>query len=827
MPIEKNISVEDLPKGETLVDVEEGPLPDINIEFDDEGGVTIGLNKEDDEDVPFDSNLAEVMDPSVLQQLSSDLITMYEADKSSRKEWEEQYGKGLNMLGFTFEERTKPFKGACGVQHPLMTEAIVQFQSQALKELMPAGGPVRTQVLGKETREKIMQAERVRDFMNYQITTVMEEYTPDFDQLLFWIGYGGSAFKKVYFDEDKQRMVSKLITPDDLYIPYKGSSVMSECPRIVHRVSMSSNDYKKAVVRGQYLDTAQASVPAELPQSTIQKEVDRTIGIQPTTEPEEISLLEFQVDLDIQGFEHMDDDDEPTGIKLPYIVTIDEVTMACVGVRRNWKEGDKLYARKQYYIHYLLVQGPGAYGLGFLHLIGGLTKTATSSLQQLIDAGTLVNLPAGFKAKGARIMNDDMPLQPGEFRDIDAGGADLQSSLLPLPYKEPSQTLFQLLGFCVEAGRRLASITDMQVGDSNQNAAVGTTIALLEKGSAVMSSIHKRLHYSQKLEFQLLAQGFSEFLPDRYPYDVPGESRFIKKKDFDDRIDVLPVADPNIFSVAQRITMAQTQLQLAQSAPQMHNMYEAYRRMYEAIGVRDIDQILNTQNVDKPKDPASENAQALDGSPLKAFAGQQHDAHLMSHILFGLSPMIAAMPNVATNLQKHCFDHLRLKAEEETEAELFRQYGTDPEGLVSALQREAMVAIKVAQFFQEVKQMQEQLAGNQEDPLVGLKKQELQQNAQRDQQRAQLDQSRLQLDQQKASAEIADDQANLQLKAAALESKTGMDHATLQARTGIDTANLNLQGAQHAAQVQQQNFQNAQALTSPQAGAPAKGQSRA
>ena len=815
MPIEKNITADELPTGDKLVEVEEneGPLPDINIEFDEDGGVTIGLGEEEDSDVPFDSNLAEVMDPAVLQQISSDLITMYEADKSSRKEWEEQYGKGLKMLGFSFEERTKPFKGACGVQHPLMTEAIVQFQSQALKELMPAEGPVRTQVLGKETREKLLQAERVRDFMNYQITTVMEEYTPDFDQLLFWIGYGGSAFKKVYFDEDKQRMVSKLITPDDLYIPYKGSSVMSECARITHRVPMSVNDYKKAVLRGQYLDSAQASVPAELPQSTIQKEVDRVIGIQPTTEPEEISLLEFQVDMDLHGFEDKDEDGEPTGIRLPYIITIDEVTQACIGVRRNWKEGDKLYARKQYYVHYLLVQGPGAYGLGFLHLIGGLTKTATSALQQLVDAGTLVNLPAGFKAKGARIMNDDMPLQPGEFRDIDAGGADLQGSLLPLPYKEPSQTLFSLLGFCVDAGRRLASITDMQVGDSNQNAAVGTTIALLEKGSAVMSSIHKRLHYSQKIEFNLLAKGFGEFLPDKYPYDVPGESRYIKKKDFDDRIDVLPVSDPNIFSVAQRITLAQTQLQLAQSAPQMHNMYEAYRRMYEAIGVRDIDQILNTQNVDKPKDPASENAQALDGSPLKAFAGQQHDAHIMTHLMFGMSPLVASMPAVATNLQKHCFDHIRLKAEEWTEAELFRQYGTDPEGLVSPLQREAMVALKVAEFFQQMKQMQEQLSGNQEDPLVGLKKQELQQNAQRDQARTQIDQGRLALDQQRTQAEIADDQANLQLKA-----------MTVQAKTGIDQANLNLQGAQHAAQVQQQNFQNAQALASPEAGAPSQGQ---
>lgn len=814
MPIEKN---NDLPAGNLDVEVEDlvtEDLPDIEIEFDPEtGGVTVEMGSEEDE-VPFDCNLAEVMDHSVLQQIASDLMVMFEADKSSRKEWEEQYGKGLKMLGFNFEERTKPFKGASGVQHPLLTESIVQFQSQALKELMPAEGPVRTQVLGKETREKIMQAERVRDFMNYQISTVMEEYTPDFDQLLFYVGYGGSAFKKVYFDEDKQRMVSKLITPDDLYIPYRGSSVMSECERIVHRVPMSVNTYRKAVARGQYLDNAQASVPAEVPQSTIQKEVDRTIGIQPTTEPEEITLLEFSVNLDILGFEHKDDEGNPTGIRLPYIVTIDEITQQCVGVRRNWKEGDELYRPCQYYVHYLLVQGPGAYGLGFLHLIGGLTKTATGALQQLLDAGTLVNLPAGFKAKGARIMNDDLPIQPGEFRDIDAGGADLTATLMPLPYKEPSQTLFQLLGFCVESGRRLASITDMQVGDSNQNAAVGTTIALLEKGSAVMSSIHKRLHYSQKIEFQLLAKGFSEYLPDEYPYDVPGESRTIKRRDFDDRIDVLPVSDPNIFSVAQRITMAQTQLQLAQSAPQMHNMYEAYRRMYEAIGVRDIDQILNTQNVDKPKDPASENAQALDGSPLKAFAGQQHDAHIMAHLMFGMSPLVGSMPNVAVNLQKHCFEHIRLKAEEDVEAELFRQYGTDPDRLVSALQREAMVAVKVAQYFQEMKAMQDQLAGNQEDPLVELKKQELQQNAARDQQDAAIDQARVALDGQRTQAKIANDQANTQLKAAALEAKTG-----------IDQSSLNLQGAQHAAQVAQQNFQNAQAFANPPAGAAPEGQS--
>jgi len=788
MPIEKNMTIDDLPEGDVAVEMEDELPSDIDIEFDAEtGAVVVNIGAEDD-DVAFDSNLAEVIDRDVLQSISSDLMSLFDADKSSRKEWEEQYGKGMKMLGFTFEERTKPFKGACGVQHPLLTESIVQFQAQALKELMPAGGPVRTQVLGKETREKLMQADRVRDFMNYQITTVMEEYTPDFDQLLFYVGFGGSAFKKVYFDETKGRMVSALVLPDNLYIPYTGSSVMSECQRITHRVPMSTNDYRKAVIRGQYLDTAQMTTAAETGQSTIKKEVDRTTGVVPTGVEEEICLLEILVDLDIRGFEHKDEDGEETGIKLPYVVTIDEISQSVVGVRRNWKEGDPLFNRKQYYVHYLLVQGPGAYGLGFLHLVGGLTKTATSALQQLVDAGTLANLPAGFKAKGARIANDDTPLSPGEFRDMDAGGAELSASLLPLPYKEPSQTLFALLGFCVDAGRRLASITDMQVGDSNQNAAVGTTIALLEKGSAVMSAIHKRLHYSQRMEFQLLAKGFAEYLPAEYPYDVPGESRRIKARDFDDRIDVLPVSDPNIFSVAQRITMAQTQLQLAQSAPQMHNMYEAYRRMYEAIGVRDIDTILNSQQVDKPKDPASENAQALDGSPLKAFAGQQHDAHIMTHILFGMSPMMGGMPNVAVTLQKHIFDHIRLKAEEEVEAELFKQYGTDPDQLVSSLQREAMVAIKVAQGFQEVKALQVQLQGPQTDPLVELKKQELQQSAQRDQAKLQVDQQRLGLDQQKEQADVQFDSARLALQQQAAAQKNSQD-AIRNAQQGAKNAN--------------------------------------
>jgi hypothetical protein len=763
MPVEKATNSEDLPMGQTLdIEIDGEDVSDVDIEIDLDGGVIVNLGEEDDEEVPYDANLAEVLPDDVLNEMASTLSVLFDADKSSRAAWEDQYSKGMELLGFSMDERTKPFKGACGVYHPLLSESVVQFQSQALKELLPAGGPVRTQVLGKETREKLMQADRVRDFMNYQITCEMPEYTPDFDQLLFYVGYGGSAFKKICFDESLGRMVSTLVLPDDLYIPYHGSSVMSKCERITHRVFMSENAYRKSVVAGRYLDAAEIS--DESAPSQIQETVNKITGQSPSGDQSEVVLLEFQVDYDLPGFEDMDEDGEPTGIKLPYIVTMDEGSNRIVGVRRNWREDDELRSRKEYYIHYLLVQGPGSYGLGFLHLVGGLSKTASSALRQLTDAGTLANLPAGFKAKGARIMNDDVPLQPGEWRDMDAGGMELNASLLPLPYKEPSQTLFQLLGFCVDAGRRMASITDMQVGDSNQNAAVGTTIALLEKGSTVMSAIHKRLHYSQKLEFQLLAKGFADYLPDDYPYDVPGESRSIKALDFDDRIDILPVSDPNIFSVAQRITMAQTQLQLAQSAPQMHNMYQAYRRMYEAIGVRDIDTILNSQDIDKPKNPAAENSQSLDGSPLKAYAGQQHDAHIQTHVLFALSPMVAQMPNVATVLLKHVLEHVTLKAEETVEAELFTQYGTDPDRMVSALQREAMVAIKVAQFYQEVKDLQSQLSGEgqeQPDPVVELKKQELAQSAERDKGKAEIDKAKLALDQQQEQNDVSYDQARI------------------------------------------------------------------
>lgn len=753
------------------------PEPEIDVEIilEEDGGVTVEMGEDDAQEVDFYSNLADIIDPDALAQISLDVASMFDADKSSRSDWEEQYAKGLDLLGLRMEERTQPFRGASAATHPMITEAIIQFQAQAFKELMPAGGPVRTQIMGKETVDKYQQSSRVQDFMNYQITSVMEEYTPEFDQQLFYTGYGGSTFKKVYYDYQLGRMVSKLCLADDVYIPYNGSSVVSQCPRLTHRIAMDSNEYNKRALAGEYIDTPVSTYEMPSNPSQIKEAVDRLTGIQPANDVGEVFLLEQMVDLDLPGFEDLDENDEATGIKLPYVVTMLEDSLKVVGIRRNWKQNDELRRRRNYFVHYVLVEGPGAYGLGFVHLIGGLAKASTSALRQLIDAGTLSNLPAGFKAKGARIADNSDPIQPGEWRDIDAGGAELSASLMPLPYKEPSQVLFSLLGFLVDSGKRLSSTADMQIGDGNQYAQVGTTLALLERGSMVMSSIHKRMHYAQTLEFKLLFEGFGEYLPDEYPYDVPGASRRIKKSDFNSMVSVQPVADPNIFSSAQRIQLAQMQLQLAQSAPQMHNMYEAYYRMYAALNIRDIDGVLLAQNTNMPRDPASENSDVLNTMKLKAFAGQQHDAHIASHLMMGMSPLLQASPDAARELQKHVLDHVRLKSEEDVEAELFQSYGTDPDRMVSALQKEGMVAIKIATYMQEMRTMQEELAGGEEgpDPLIKLKETEIQQRAQNDQAKIQIDQQKLTLDQQKAQQKNALDQQRLQLQAAKVSQSGG------------------------------------------------------
>lgn len=747
------------------VDLEEGPdaevevedvavieAPGLNIELEDDGGVVVDFEPfmSRPDDGGFYENLAENLSDAAMSRVASELLSEYEANKEGRKEWEDAYRTGLELLGFKYEERSEPFRGATGVTHPLLAEAVTQFQAQAFGELLPAGGPVRTDIIGKVTPQMEEQADRVRHFMNYQITCVMKEYTPEFDQMLFYLPLSGSTFKKVYYDEFLGRAVSKFVPAENLIVPYTATD-LETAENVTHVIQITENELRKKQVAGFYRDVEVSASQAD--PSEVREEMDDISGISPSQFDQEVTLLECHVDLDLEGYEDTDGDGEPTGIKLPYVVTISENNGKLLSIRRNYNPDDQNRRKNQYFVHFKFLPGFGFYGLGLIHMIGGLSRTATAALRQLIDAGTLSNLPAGFKARGLRIRDDDDPLSPGEFRDVDAPGGSIRDSLMLLPYKGADQTLYQLMGFCVEAGQRFAAVSNLQVGDGNQQAAVGTTIAMLEQGAKVMSAIHKRLHYAQKEEFELLAGVFGEYLPPEYPYNVVGAERTVKAEDFDDRIDIVPVSDPNIFSMAQRVTLAQTELQLAQSAPDLHNMYEAYRRMYKAVGVKDVDSILKPQEQGEPtpKDPAVENSEALENKSLIVFQGQNHDAHIMAHLVFGSSPMVAQMPAVAMALQKHVMEHVSIKAKEQVVAQMQQQLGGQPPSEAQALEVESMVAQLVAQGMQEVKALSNQISGGGEpDPLIALKQQDLEIRAQRDAADAQIDQARLALDQQKA-----------------------------------------------------------------------------
>ena len=717
----------------------------------------------DEPPVEFAANLAETIEEDELQNISSDLMGEYDSDKASREEWEKTYSQGLDLLGFKYAERSEPFQGASNVSHPLLAEAVTQFSSTAYKELMPSSGPDRTYVVGEETQEKYMQSQRVKDFMNYQITNVMQEYTPELDQMLFYLPLSGSTFKKVYYDAQLGRAVSKFIPAEDLVVPYSATDIET-CERITHRVQMSENEVRKKQVSGFYRDVELQAYDDTTTYSAydVKDKIDRLEGVEPTGEGMMMSLLEFHVNLDLIGYEDKNGE-ENSGIKIPYIVTIDEGTRKVLSIRRNFKEGDSNYTKQEYFVHFKFLQGLGFYGFGLVHLIGGLSRSATQALRQLLDSGTLSNLPAGFKARGLRIRDDDSPLQPGEFRDVDAPGGAIRDGLMPLPYKEPSQTLFALLGFVVQAGQRFAQIADMQVGDANQGAPVGTTIALLERGSRIMSSIHKRIYYSMKKEFRLLADVIKTYLPPEYPYAVIGGNRMIKSDDFDDTIDVIPVADPNMFSMAQRIQLAQTQLQLATSAPQLHNIKEAYRRMYEALGVADIDKIMK---LDKPEpmSPTMEHQRLLDLDKIEAYEGQNHDAHIQAHLLFGLSPIVQAQPALAIDLNKHLMQHISLKAREAVEVQIAQaeqQMGQQAQNVDEL--KVGQIAALEAQFLAEVQQMQAQMSGaGKPDPVIALKEKELQMRAMKDQADAQFDFSKLNLEQQKLAQKEKTDQARIQ-----------------------------------------------------------------
>ena len=761
----------------------------IEIEMGDDGSVVVDFDPQDQrgESDDFYANLAEEMPDRELSRVASDLLAEYEANRSGRQEWEDAYSEGLELLGFTYEDRTEPFKGASGVTHPLLAEAATQFQAQAFNELLPAGGPVRTIVMGDESSSKAQQSRRVRNFMNYYITNVMEEYTPELDQMLFYLPLAGSTFKKVYYDENLGRAVSKFVPAENLVVPYDTAD-LDTCPHITQVLRMPLNDLRKRQVSGFYLDIP--VLPGQEDMSEVQEEMDRIDGMSPSSIDYDCTLLECHVDLDLDGYEDLDEDGEPTGIKIPYVVTLSTDSNQVLSIRRNYYEDDELKKKIQYFVHFKFLPGFGFYGLGLIHTIGGLSRTATAALRQLIDAGTLSNLPAGFKARGLRIRDDEEPLQPGEFRDVDAPGGAIRDSLMLLPFKGADQTLFGLLGFVVDAGRRFATITDMKVGDGNPQAPVGTTIALLEQGSRVMSAVHKRLHYAMRMEFKMLSRVLGESLPDDYPYSIEGEDASVKATDFDDRVDVLPVSDPNVFSQAQRIALAQTKLELATAAPELHNMNEVYRDMYEALGVRDADRIMKRSPVDEPepKDPAQENIDLLDMMQLHAFDGQDHEAHIMAHLVFATSPLVSGNPMFAASIQKHIMEHVQIGAREQAVVAFIQQAQVQqgqPLNEEQMLQVEALVAQNVAQGLQQVQQLSRKLAGSdQPDPLISLKEKELQIKAQSEQSDAQIDQAKLKLDEQnqKMRSEQFDQRLASQEKQTGARIQSAMEREILKQR---------------------------------------------
>ena len=748
-----------------------GDDENIEVLFDEDNNVMSPADLPMEESIPFGENLAEYIDEGTLGQIASELESSYQDDVSSRQDWYETFRDGLELLGIENEPRSEPFEGASGVYHPLLAEAATHFQAQAYKELLPANGPVDTKVIGASNNPKAMQANRVKDFMNYQLMYKMEEYDPEMDQMLFFLPLAGSAFKKCYFDPAMGRVVSRFIKAEDLVVPYTATDLHTT-PRITHVIKMTENDMRKLQLSGFYRDLDMMNPGYSPDENAVQEKIDEIEGVSRTGDSEQFTLLECHVELDIEGFEHTDASGEQTGLALPYIVTICQDNNKVLSIRQNYIENDPMRKKIEYFTHYKFLPGLGFYGFGLIHMIGGVTKSATAILRQLIDAGTLSNLPAGFKSRGLNIQRADDPVQPGEWRDVDAPGGSLRESFMPLPYKEPSGTLAQLMGVLVESGQRFAAVMDQQTGDGNSQAPVGTTVALLEKGQKVISSIHKRLHYAQRTEFSILKRLFGEYLPPEYPYQVQGAQQTVFAEDFNNSVDVVPVCDPNIFSTTQRIILAQTQLQLAQSAPQIHNMKEAYRKMYIALNIKDINDILLPDMAPAPKDPVQENMDSLMNAPLQAFMQQNHDAHIQAHMAFMQSPQIQQNPQAMSALQAHIQQHMAMKYRIQVE-QILAEQGMQlpqpgPDGQMPQLppEMESQLAMAAAQATQQITGQEQALAQamamQQQDPnrqmfqeQMELEFEKLKQRDRDSERKAQLERERIESQEQQTDVRIA------------------------------------------------------------------------
>jgi hypothetical protein len=793
-----------------------------NVEMFQDGGAVVNFGNPQQPQVQqgHGANLAENLDEDILNDISDEVVKNFEDSRASRSDWEQTYVNGLDLLGFKYEDRTEPFQGSSGATHPVLAEAVTQFQALAYKELMPAGGPVRTQIIGLETPDKVKQAQRVKEFMNYQLMINMKEYEPEFDQMLFNLPLSGSTFKKVYYDAILGRCVSKFVPAEDLYVPYTSTS-LDDTDCIIHKVKMTKNDLIQNQLGGLYRDIdIDGNENYENDQITDKK--DELSGVDPKND-DVYTILEAHINLEIEGMEDIDPKtNEPTGIKFPYIVTLDEGSGKVLSITKNWDEQDQLKRRKDYFVHFKFLPGLGFYGFGLIHMIGGLSRTATAALRQLLDAGTLSNLPAGFKMRGIRVRDEAQPLQPGEFRDVDAPGGRLDDAFKILPFKGPDNTLLQLMGVVVSAGQRFASIADLQVGDGNQSAAVGTTVALLERGSRVMSAIHKRIYAAMKSEFGLLEKVFTTYLPKFYPYDVVGGQNQIYQADFDQKIDIIPVADPNIFSQTQRIAIAQSELQIAMSNPQLHNVYHAYRHLYEALGVKDVDLVLPPPPVPQAMDPSTENVLALNGKKIQAFPKQDHQAHMKAHLLFMGTTVCRNNPQALGILQQNCMEHINLMSQEQVEMEYAKEIAQlnqlrqqmqpilmqmqqqpqmQPPPQIQQLQQveaetkiqmESRKAVLISEFMEDYsKAEKETLNQIESDPLLKLKDRELDIKARQEQARREENEEKLNLERAKmlqakntAEDKLEQNDEHAKLRAAVSLAKDGIKEMKANVVTG-------------------------------------------
>ena len=730
----------------------------VAIETDD-GGMIIDFDPDSSpmgmED--FNSNLAEFMSDTDLNEMGADLVSQFEADKDSRSEWEESYVKGLDQLGLKIEERTTPWAGACGVFHPMLSEAVVRFQSQSIAEMFPAQGPVRTKLVGKITTDKTKQAQRVQDYLNYLLTHQMSEYRTETEKMLFSLPLAGSAFRKVYFDPNLDRPSSIFVPAEDVVVNY-GASDLETCDRATHVMRKSSNDVRKMQVAGFYRDI---DIPeSDEGQSDIRKKYDEMTGESKTYNYDDRhTILEMQVNLDLDGYEDMIDGNK-SGIALPYVVSIDYPSGIVLSIRRNYYEDDPKKLRRMHFVHYQYLPGLGFYGFGLIHMVGGLAKSATSILRQLVDAGTLSNLPGGLKSRGLRIKGDDTPIMPGEFRDVDVPGGAIRDNISFLPYKEPSGTLYQLLQNIVEEGRRFASMNDMKVSDMNNQAPVGTTLALLERNMKVMSAVQARLHASMRKEFEILVGIVKDFTEPTYPYEMD-EEEFIKASDFDDRVDVLPVSDPNASTMAQRIMQYQAAMQLAATSPEIYNMPELHRQMLETLGIRNVDDIIPNNDDIKPVDPITAVQNLINGVPVQAFATQDHDAHIETIVAAQQNPdvvqKIEASPtaqSILANASAYVNQHLTMKFRKQVEEEMGIPLPAEGEPLPADVEKRisdlvAEAAKRVA-ITSQSKAEQDRIAAQQQDPLIQMREREVAIKEADVQRKIAGDAARIQLDAEKA-----------------------------------------------------------------------------